>query len=281
MSIHKYLLIHTILIITFLTCIQKNHTEEASSIDYSVYAELLKTYVDNNGLVDYKGLKADQSKLDSFLQDMNAVKESDFKQWEEKDQIAYWINAYNAFTLKAIIDHYPIKAGWLTSLTYPKNSIRQISGVWDNLTFGALGKPITLNAIEHEILRVKFNEPRIHVAIVCASIGCPPLRNEPFTGKKLNQQLADQSQKFTANPHNFRIDRENGRVYLSAIFNWFGEDFIMAYNTDSKFKFLSEQERSVMNYVYQYLSEMDQKYLDNNMFNVSYRSYDWTLNEQP
>lgn len=280
MSTHKYFLFPTIVLMTFFTNVKDIHSEETSGLDYTAYSELLKTYVDDKGFVDYQGLKADQEKFDDFLQEMNTVKESDFNQWTMEDQIAYWINAYNVFTLKAIIDHYPIKAGWLTSLTYPKNSIRQISGVWDELQFNAMGKQITLNAIEHEILRVKFNEPRIHVAIVCASIGCPPLRNEPFTGENLNAQLDDQSKRFAAHPQNFRIDRESGYVYVSAIFKWFGEDFIQTYNTDKKFNHLSAQERAIIHYLYEYIDEKDQHYLDTNIFNISYNSYDWTLNEQ-
>lgn len=257
------------------------YADETGRMDYSIYQTLLSQYVDDDGLVDYQGLQEDQDRFETFLQEMSTVTKQEYEQWKEADQTAYWINAYNAFTLKAILDHYPIKAGWLTSLTYPKNSIRHISGVWDTLKFNAMGKPLTLDEIEHKILRVQFNEPRIHVAIVCASIGCPTLRNEPFTGAQLEEQLVDQTKRFLSNPQNFRIDKENHTVYLSSIFSWFGEDFINKHGNTPNYQHLNKTEHAIISFISNYISDEDQYYLLKNKFSISYTKYDWALNEQP
>ncbi len=249
-------------------------------MDYSLYAELLDQYVNSKGFVDYKGLKTDHDQLQKAVNTFNEVTESQYQSWDEPTQIAYWSNAYNIFTLKAIVDHYPIKAGWISGLRFPKNSIRQISGVWDKLKWGAMGKQVTLSEIEHEILRVKFTEPRIHFAINCASVSCPPLRNEPFYGPKLEEQLADQTKRFLSNPHNFRVDREDDYVYLSSILSWFGEDFKKTNATQGKYSHLGAAEHAVIDFITGYVAEEDKNYLKTKKYSISYTDYDWSLNEQ-
>jgi len=144
------------------------------------YAEALSTFVDNRGMVDYRGLKLQPQALNTYLKFLSGVSEQTFSQWSNQDKIAFWINAYNSLTLKAILDHYPIKSSFFRSLKYPKNSIRQIPGVWNKLKFTVNNRPMTLEYIEHKILRAKFNEPRIHMAMVCAAKGCPPSETNPI-----------------------------------------------------------------------------------------------------
>ncbi|KKK47462.1 hypothetical protein LCGC14_3154940 [marine sediment metagenome] len=203
-----------------------NHSSEFS---YDDYATVLRKHVDDKGMVSYAGLKENPEELNRFVRALAVLEPKTYEGWDETAKIAFWINAYNALTLKAIINHYPIKAGLISGLAYPANSIRQIPGVWDKLQFLVMGQKMTLNQIEHETLRAKFNEPRIHTALVCAAVGCPQLRNEPFVGEKLNAQLDDQSKGFVTNPAKFRIDRDNGKVYLSSIFKWFGGDFVKSH----------------------------------------------------
>ncbi len=198
--------------------------------------------------------------------------------WPAK--VALWTNAYNALTLKAIIDHYPIKPGLISGIAYPDDSIRQIPGVWDRLEFLVMDRRVTLNEIEHEILRPQFNEPRIHVALGCAAMGCPPLRPEPFTGERLDEQLDDQTRRFLGNPRQFRIDRERGVVYLSSIFQWFGEDFIPTYAPQEGFAGHSDKERTSLNFVSGYLPPEQAEYLRTGDYRIEYLDYDWSLNEQ-
>ncbi|UCD56666.1 MAG: DUF547 domain-containing protein [Candidatus Hydrogenedentota bacterium] len=244
------------------------------------YARVLGAHVDEHGMLEYKRLKAHRQGLDTFAGAIAALEPEAYGRWTDDQKIAFWINAYNALTLKAIIDNYPIKASFFKSRLYPKNSIRQIPGVWDELEFPVIRRQVTLNQIEHVNLRRNFDEPRIHVALVCAAMGCPPLRNEPFTGERLDAQLDDQTRRFLKNAAKFRIDRDAGRVYLSSIFKWFGKDFIESYGTEDKSGGHSDAQRAVLNFVGKYLDGKDAEYLFTGEYDIIYLDYDWSLNEQ-
>lgn len=224
----------------------------------------VKKYL-GSGLLDYKGLKAAPGPLENYLKELATVDPSQYEVWTQQEKIAFWINAYNAFTIKAVLDNYPIKSNWKASLRYPKNSIRQIPGVWDSLKFKVMGREVTLNDIEHKTLRKEFGDPRAHMALVCASLGCPPLRAEAYTGAALDAQLDGQARAFLGNPSKFRIDKEAGRVYLSPIFKWFPEDF----------------KPDALAFISRFLDEAGRAYLKEGKFKVSYLDYDWSLNEQP
>ena len=269
-------------VVTMFLSIQPAHSQKAGSknISYDDYAAILRAYVKDNGMVHYRGLKENKYKLISFTESMANTQKSDYDLWTKQEKIAFRINSYNSLTLKAIIDHYPIKASFLSSIRYPKNSIRQISGVWDKIKFTVLGNKVTLDDIEHKILRTEFSEPRIHMALVCAAMGCPPLRNEPYSGEKLDTQLDDQARAFLAKPQNFRIDKEKKRVYLSSIFKWFGKDFTSKYDTDEAFRGHSQEERAVLNFIGTYLDQPDRRFLREGIYEISYIDYDWSLNEQ-
>lgn len=264
-------------------------TNPDAGFSYDAYAATLRAYVDDNGMVDYQALKADHQRLDEFLLAMARVDKAAYDEWSEDAQVAFWINAYNALTLKVIIDHYPIKAGLISGLAYPKNSIRQIPGVWDRIKWLVIGQRLTLNQVEHAILRGqdeelaeqygRFNEPRIHVALVCAAMGCPELRREPYVGERLDDQLDDQSRIFVNNPEKFRIDRDAGTVHLSSIFQWFGGDFVETYLPEEGFGDHSQAERAVLHYASTYLPPDDAAYLREGDFSIKYLDYDWSLNE--
>lgn len=246
---------------------------------YSDYGEVLKTYVDEQGLVNYRELKSHRMGLDRFVHSLSVLNPSVYDSWEEKQKLAFWINVYNALTIKAIIDNYPIKATFFRSLRFPSNSIRQIPGVWDRIAFNVMGNRMTLDQIEHETLRAKFHEPRIHMALVCAALGCPLLRNEPYFAEKLDAQLNDQTKSFLGNPEKFRIDRKAGTVHLSSIFKWFGQDFEKQYGTTEKLSRFQGPERSVLNFISGYLNPVDRTYLETGVFSTDYLKYDWSLNE--
>ena len=148
----------------YVLAVRKAAAEEGTlPFSYEVYAAVLQKYVNEQGLVHYQGLKADGAGLDAFASTLETLDPKIHDQWMDKEKLAFWLNAYNALTLKAIVTHYPIQPAFLASLRFPKNSIRQIPGVWDQLRFGVMGRQLTLDDIEHEILRKQFNEPRIHL----------------------------------------------------------------------------------------------------------------------
>jgi hypothetical protein len=143
-----------------------------------------------------------------------------------------------------------------------------------------MGKSRTLEHIEHEILRKQFKEPGIHVALVCAAMGCPPLRNEPYAGDRLEGQFDDQARRFISDPKKFNIDRKAGKASLSPIFRWFGSDFISKYGMKKTLPRLNKSETAVINYLSRILEKDDRDYLLKGNFTIKYLSYDWSLNEQ-
>lgn len=232
-------------------------------LNHPQWAEILKRYVDN-GLVDYSALKKSPQILDSYLEAIQSVSKQEYEAWSRNEKIVFWVNAYNAITVKVIVDHYPIKRQGFKGALYPSNSIRQIPGVWDRITYRVLGKVIALNEIEHGILRKEFREPRIHFALVCASLGCPVLRSEPYVGERLDTQLNDQVRRFLADPKKMRYDSETDTLHLSPIFKWFGEDF--------------EKMGSVFSFVKQYLPEETAGKISGET-KIEWLGYDWSLNE--
>lgn len=251
---------------------------------YSSYNMLLNQNVDD-AKVNYQGFIDQRAEFAAFLRTLGSVDENDFQTWTEEQKLAFWINAYNAFTIKAIIDHYPIKRSFsLVGLFYaPSNSILQIKGVWTKLQFRAVGRMVTLDEIEHEILRKEFNEPRIHMAINCASISCPDLSSEAYTSGKLEEQLTEASIDFVNDPQKgVLVNMKNGKVKLSKIFKWFGEDFIKNYGNNNLFNNYSLKENAVLNFSADHINSNEtKKYLMNNKLKIGYLGYDWHLNEQP
>jgi hypothetical protein len=244
------------------------------------YASVLRQYVDGQGMVDYQALKENREPLDQYVQSLANLGAEAYEKWSPEEKVAFWINAYNGLTLQTIIDHYPIqKGGLISGLRFPENSIRQIPGVWDSVEHTVMGQAMTLDQIEHEILRKNFNEPRIHMALVCAAMGCPALRAEPYDGKRLDAQLDDQSTRFLADPLKFRVDRDMNKVLLSSIFKWFGADFSIKYQTD-QFKRASSDSRPVLEFISRYVGREEAEYLKTQEHSIEYLDYDWSLNAQ-
>jgi hypothetical protein len=248
--------------------------------DNSLYETVLAKYVDDDGGVNYQALKANRANLDQYAEQIALLDRKEFEQWNENDRLAFWLNAYNSLTLKLIIDNYPIKASFIGSFRFPKNSIRQISGAWDSIKHTVMGKKMTLDDIEHKVIRIEFDEPRIHFALVCAAMGCPPLRNEPYEGSRLIEQLDDQVHQMLKHPKKFKIDQSRKRVYLSKILYWYGKDFISKHSDTDKFENQSKVNRSLLNFIVPYLSDQEREFLETHDVSISYLDYDWSLNEQ-
>lgn len=245
-----------------------NNTEINESFSYNDYRDVLKQYVNENGFVNYEKLKDNRQQLDQFNAAIGQVSPETYQNWTDTQKLAFLINAYNAFTLQSIIDQTPLPS-----------SIRDIPGVWKWRKFTVAGEEKTLDNIEHDTIRKEFNEPRIHVALVCAAISCPPLRNEPYTAEKLDQQLDDQVNRFIDSPHGIRIAPEEATIYLSSIFQWYGQDWIKSYGIKEQFNG-NESERAILNFLSNYLPSLRQKYLSNGNYKIKYLDYDWSLNQQ-
>lgn len=224
-----------------------------NTVDHSLYATLLKKYV-KQGQVDYRGFKTDEAQLDQYL---NVLEKTDSEKLAPKEQFAFYINAYNAWTIKIILSGYP-----------GVKSIKDLGSIfkspWEKKICRIDGDVITLDDIEHSILRPRFKDPRVHFAINCAAFSCPPLISEPYRGSTLDRQLDDSSKTFINNPQ--RNYLKNDTLYVSKIFKWFAEDF----NND------------IIGFVLKYAEKDLKKELEaqGNQIKIKYLHYDWSLNGQ-
>lgn len=180
--------------------------------DHRLWAELLGKYV-QNGMVDYAGFQRDEARLDRYLEKLAAIRPGDLTR---NGRFAFYVNAYNAWTVKLILGAYPdIK------------SIKDLGGLlkspWQKPIARIDNQTLTLDEIEHQILRPQFKDPRIHFAVNCASKSCPPLISEPYRADRLDQQLEEVTRSFLNHPDNYRFDGTD--FYVSRIFKWYGEDF--------------------------------------------------------
>jgi hypothetical protein len=185
----------------------------ASTFDhfYQSYGALL-TPVVRDARVDYRVLVSRKRDLELVAREFGSPSEQAERGWTRQERIAFWINAYNVFTLKAIADRYPVR------------SIRQIRGVWTDLRFRGASREVTLDDIEHRILRPEFKDARVHFAINCASVSCPPLREEPYVAARLDAQLDEAARRYLASPLGLQM---RGRtLHVSSIFKWYGDDFM-------------------------------------------------------
>jgi hypothetical protein len=178
---------------------------------------LLQKNVDANGHVNYKGFKSEEVQLEKYLDILRAAHPNTEK-WSKDERLAYWINAYNAFTIELIIKNYPCK-----SIKDLGGAIYKVNTPWDIKYITIQGITYDLNNIEHDIIRKEFNEPRIHFAVNCASVSCPNLRNEAFLASRLNEQLDDQARKFINDKSKNIISANSAQ--LSKLFTWFKADF--------------------------------------------------------
>lgn len=248
------------------------------------YSALLKEVVTPTGGVHYRDLKKGKAaeeliRLTSALENFSSEVRSG---WQRDTQISFFVNAYNILTLKAIADHYPIESSFFRSWFYPENSIRQIDGVWDELKFPVGEKKLTLDEIEHSILRPRYNDPGIHVALVCAAKSCPPLRREAYTGDKWADQVKDQIAAFFQKSENFQCSLGTPKIRLSKIFYWFKEDFQKYYQARPENK---NKEIEPLAAILDYLGEKGpadiQNCLAQPILEADYSDYDWSLNEAP
>jgi hypothetical protein len=221
---------------------------------HQILDHLLKKYVNDEGKVNYLGLKEDEKLLDEYLTLLDQ-QAPDKKTWSKEEQLAYWMNAYNAFTLKLIVLNYPLQS---IQELHPTFHIPLMNTVWHKKFFTIGGQKASLDEIEHRVLRKEFNEPRIHFAINCASKSCPPLLNEAFVASKIESQLENATFKFI----NDRLYNEisASEIRISSIFNWFKDDFTKTHDLIG------------------FLNQYSQIKISPNA-SISYLPYNWELNE--
>ncbi len=232
--------------------------------DNSLFTELLNEYV-KDGLVNYQLLKNDK-RLDEYIDQLSKTNPEEIK--NEDDKKAFWINAYNAYTIKFILEEYPVES--INDLHWGGLYLGTVLGttIWDKDKVVINNERLSLNNIEHDTLRKKIGEERVHFALVCASISCPNLRNEAYEGFKLNDQLEEEAGNFFNDQTKNRFDVNTKTAHLSKILDWYDDDF-------------GNNEQEILLYVSQYLNEDLKNELIANIeeWQIEHLDYNWDLND--
>ena len=250
---------------TFFSCSVKMTKSDSKPISHTIFDNLLQKYVSLEGNVNYKGFIQDSVQFKKYLALLEANPPND--NWTKEEQLAYWINAYNAFTVKLVIDHYPVK-----SIKDIKSGLAFVNSVWD-IQFIKIGEEqYDLNNIEHSIIRKQFDEPRIHFAVNCASYSCPRLRNEAYTAEKLDVQLADQTSLFLNDPRKNQISNPD-KIQLSSIFKWYSTDFTKK-GIFSRLFGGSARSKKLIDFINPYVKTEIKRTAE-----VEFLEYNWNLNE--
>jgi hypothetical protein len=226
--------------------------------------------------VDYEALQRDRQLLDRYLERLGRVSPAALERASHGERLAFWINAYNACMLKRVVDHYPLRpgdAGFFGTLRnriagYPENSVWQIRGVFTAAHCRVAGAERSQDEIEHEIIRPRFQEPRIHFAVNCAAMSCPVLWPEAYTADRLEEQLDRAVRHFMSTPAHFRIERgPPAALTVNRVLEWYAEDFGRA--------------EGIKRFFAGYLEGADRELVLRPGTEVRFFDYDWTLNDIP
>jgi hypothetical protein len=262
------------LVVAFLACciVAAPRAQETAG-GVKAFDQLLDLYV-RGGDVYYRAVKSDRGKLDGFI---NGFANEAVDKLSRDEQLAFWLNAYDALVLRTIADHYPISGH---SKDYPKKSIRQIPGAFERLTHRVAGRTLTLDQIEQTELAA-FHDPRVYFAIGRGAVGSGRLRSEAFVAARLEQQLSEVAGECVGRAQCIEINRDSGKMGVSPIFSWREKDFVAAYATKAPAAFANRSpiERAVLGFVEPKLLTTEKEFVAKNTFQVAYKPFDWTLND--
>ncbi len=224
-----------------------------ATFDHSVLDELLRKHVSSDGLVDYAKLAREAAKLDRYIA---SLAEAPFERLGRDEKLAFLINAYNACTLRLILDHYPTK------------TIKDIPSAkrWNARRWTIAGDLVSLDDLEHKRIRPNFAEPRVHFALVCAAIGCPPLRSEAYAAVRLDAQLDAQARYVHEHGRWLSVDKIKGVVYLTKLYKWYGDDF-------------RQTGQDVLEFAAHYSKSLREVMDRGKPLKIKWLDYDWSLNK--
>jgi hypothetical protein len=229
-----------------------------------------------DGLVYYRALRSDRARLDRYVASLN-IPSATYEAWPREHKMAFWVNAYNAFVLQTVINHYPIHGA---SRSYPPNSIRQIPGAFDQAKYRAGGKSVTLDEIEKTVLP-QFREPRLYLALGRGALGSGRLRSEAYAGDRIEKQLDDVQKEFVNEAAMIRIDRAAGEIAVTPIVSWREAEFVQAYDKGASGAYAqrSPVERAVIAFIAPRLLPLEKEFVQKNEFRLTFQSFDWRLND--
>jgi Protein of unknown function, DUF547 len=237
------------------------------------FDQILDLYV-RNGDVYYRALKSDRGKLDGYL---NLIAGASVDKAPREEQLAFWLNAYDALVLRTVVDHYPL-AG--RAPQYPSKSIRQIPGAFERIAHRVGGRSMTLDQIEKDVLP-QFHDPRVYFALGRGAIGSGRLRSEAFTPARVDEQLADVAAECVNRAQCVQLDRDANKMTVSAIFSWHEKEFADAYADKAPASLASRSpiERAIVAFVSPKLLTAERDMVAANTFQVAYAPFDWALND--
>ncbi len=263
--------------------IKPNDSESRPAVSFHDKCEdILKNFVNDEGMVDYKKLRRKRYELKVLLDEFAKLDPAEYESWPEEDRIAFWINAYNLQKLRVVADNYPIRpSSRILAVYWGPFNVRHIEGKISRHKFLVMDEQFTFAEIQRRIFREQFDDPRIFLTLTGASQSSPPLRNKPYYGRKLGEQLDSQTRRFLSSPLAFKVDREKQRVYLSSVFELssHGKDFAAKFATDKKFKDQPPTTRAVLNFITNYIPRQDVSFLEVGDYSVKYMKHDWTIND--
>jgi hypothetical protein len=229
-----------------------------------------------DGLVYYRALRGERGRLDRYVASLD-VPAATYESWPRDQQVAFWLNAYNAFVLQTVLNHYPIRG---KAAAYPPSSIRQIPGAFEKLPHRAAGRTVTLDEIEKTILPA-FKDPRVYIALGRGAVGSGRLRSEAYTGAKLGAQLDAVQSEFVTERVMLNVDRAADHVTVTPIVSWHEAEFVAAYDKGPSGTFAqrSPVERALVAFVTPHLLPLEREFLQKNTFRVTYHPFDWRLND--
>lgn len=246
-----------VIVLFVLFTIFLGQANAAENMNHTIYDTMLKKYV-SDGAVDY--LKWKKNDLGIFEQYINSLAKVSLTNLNKNERKAFWINAYNALTIYAVLKHIP-NNGLLAKVF----SVQMVLGFFDKITYAVAGETLTLNDIETKKLRQTFHDSRIHFVLVCASRSCPKIQNTPFEEAGLDEWLDSATRNFIQDISRNRLDQKNNVLHLSEIFKWYDSDFIASAGT-------------VVDFIKKYLGKEGSEYLSNHTVKIQYLFYDWLIN---
>jgi len=266
--------VSALILVTALAIVQPS-TVDVDPL-HKPFDEILDLYV-RDGLVYYLALRNERARFDRYVDAISGVTAEALKSWPRERQLAYWINAYNAFVLRTVIDNYPIRG---RSAEYPQNSIRQIPGAFERRQFKAGGRTLTLDAIEKDVIGA-FGEPRAILALGRGALGSPRLKSEAFTADRLNAQLDTMQSELVTRRELVFVDIANGRLAVNPIFSWREGVFTksLADKAPAVYASRSPIERAVLALIDPLLVPTETDYLRKNTFRMAFSDFDWKLND--
>lgn len=252
-------------------------SQESGTVDalHRPFDQILDVNV-RDGLVYYRALKSSRGRLDRYVASLN-VPAATVTGWTREHQMAFWLNAYNAIVLQAVVSRYPIQG---RSSAYPPNSVRQIPGMFERTKHRVGGRSLTLDEIEKTVLP-EFKEPRLYLALGRGAVGSGRLRSESYDGARLTQQLDDIQAEFVNEQAMLKIDRGAGQVAITPIISWHEAEFVAAYDKGASGPLAQRSpiERAVVVFISPRLLPLEREFIQKNEFKMTFQPFDWRLND--